>query len=329
VNEKNRASIAVVHLARYANGLMPLERFLKSYLDYPAGMAHELVIVLKGYDTDPVAEQAARRLIAPYAPKTLTISDVGLDLDAYRAAADAFHYSYYFFLNSFSCITSERWLQKMMHLATRPEVGIVGVTGSYQSAFTDETDFLIRAIVGHIAKLRFGIGSDAILKPDKSSRTDSSSGSEPRVQLASRLSRVLLFYAQAVCRALRAFHYFPMFPNHHVRTNGFLLSRRVLNEIRWQHTSTKFDAYCLESGRRSLTAQVIQLGLEPMIVGRNGRGYFRKQWHLSRSFWHGDQENLLMEDNQTRQYKEGTLDERKRLSWHAWRKLASPDYGTG
>ena len=47
-----RPSISVVHLVRRQNGLEPLRAFLASYHRVEAGAEHELVLVMKGFQTD-------------------------------------------------------------------------------------------------------------------------------------------------------------------------------------------------------------------------------------------------------------------------------------
>jgi rhamnosyltransferase len=44
-------------------------------------------------------------------------------------------------------------------------------------------------------------------------------------------------------------------------------------------------------------------------------------------FWQGDQENLLLDDNQTLQYRNGCLAERERLRYHAWRQVSPSTRG--
>ena len=41
--------ICVVHLVRKKNGMEPFRSFLESYLENPAGVDHELLILYKGF----------------------------------------------------------------------------------------------------------------------------------------------------------------------------------------------------------------------------------------------------------------------------------------
>ena len=62
------------------------------------------------------------------------------------------------------------------------------------------------------------------------------------------------------------------------------------------------ECYKFEHGRQSMTQQLLKKGLEPLIVGRDGRAYGKEEWYESRTYHSGDQSNLLISDNQTRIY---------------------------
>ena len=64
----------------------------------------------------------------------------------------------------------------------------------------------------------------------------------------------------------------------------------------------KMECYKFEHGRQSMTQQLLKKGLEPLIVGRDGRAYGKDEWYESRTYHSGDQSNLLISDNLTRLY---------------------------
>ena len=80
------------------------------------------------------------------------------------------------------------------------------------------------------------------------------------------------------------------------------------------------QAYCLESGKRGITKQVQRLGLKPIVVGKDGKGYEKHEWDVSNTFWRGAQENLLISDNQTRKYDTETSDWKQQWEFFAWGK---------
>lgn len=111
---------------------------------------------------------------------------------------------------------------------------------------------------------------------------------------------------------------FDGFPNPHLRTNGFMIARTTFLKVRRGVLLTKMQMYRLEGGRQSITKQVERMGLSPVIVGKDGRGYKKQDWAVSRTLWCGAQENLLISDNQTRKYDMGTDEFRKWLEHYAW-----------
>ena len=108
------------------------------------------------------------------------------------------------------------------------------------------------------------------------------------------------------------------FPNPHLRTNAFMLSRDLMRTVQWPEVRTKARAWELESGRRGLTRHAWSRGLHTLVVGRDGHGYPPETWPASRTFRSGEQENLLVADNRTRQWEEGDAAARARLSRLAW-----------
>lgn len=96
--------------------------------------------------------------------------------------------------------------------------------------------------------------------------------------------------------------YFCPFPNYHVRTNAFMISRENMNRVTVRTPLSKMAAHRLESGRNSISKQMHSAGKRLLIVGRDGHAYEKEQWATSGTFWQGDQSNLLVADNQTNRY---------------------------
>jgi hypothetical protein len=110
------------------------------------------------------------------------------------------------------------------------------------------------------------------------------------------------------------------FPNPHLRTNGFALGRSLLLELDWPTGVDKLGAVAIEGGTRSLTRQVQERGLTPLVVGRDGVSYPPERWRQSGTFRAGGQRNLLLADNRTRHYQEGGPLTRRALAWLAWHR---------
>ncbi|QEE39055.1 MULTISPECIES: hypothetical protein [unclassified Methylobacterium] len=110
-----------------------------------------------------------------------------------------------------------------------------------------------------------------------------------------------------------------LFPNPHLRTNGFALRRTVLLDLfRDYLIGSKLDAYAFESGRSSLTRRITARGYDVLVVGRNGRGYPPLWWPASDTFRQGRQDNLLIADNQTRRFDDALAPEKSMLLRLAW-----------
>lgn len=110
---------------------------------------------------------------------------------------------------------------------------------------------------------------------------------------------------------------FEPFPNPHLRTNGFAMERELILALDWGTDLTREQTVMLEGGRRSLTRQVRERGLETLVVGRDG-AYPPDRWRESATFRSGEQANLLLADNRTRHYQQGGGLSRRGLAWLAW-----------
>jgi hypothetical protein len=66
------------------------------------------------------------------------------------------------------------------------------------------------------------------------------------------------------------------------------------------------------------------MGLRTLVVARDGEFYDHPEWARSRTLWQGDQEGLLIGDNQTRMYARGGIERRRLLSAFAWGRMADP-----
>jgi hypothetical protein len=60
------------------------------------------------------------------------------------------------------------------------------------------------------------------------------------------------------------------------------------------------------------------------VVDRHGVVRFAPEWPDGNVFWQADQEDLLVADNQTRQYANGPPHHREVLSRFAWGLAARP-----
>lgn len=114
---------------------------------------------------------------------------------------------------------------------------------------------------------------------------------------------------------------FPIFPNIHIRSTSFMIDRKLFVDItKGQKIANKIDAFHFESGPESLTQQVLAKGKDILLVGRNGRGYSPQFWATSDTFRQGTQKNLLVADNQTRNFSLFPWNEKREFVIRTWGK---------
>jgi hypothetical protein len=111
---------------------------------------------------------------------------------------------------------------------------------------------------------------------------------------------------------------YPRFPNPHLRTTGFLIDRDLLLELGLDRAVDKHAAYLIESGKESIAVELHRRGLRMVVVGRDGRSFEVEEWSRSGTFRTGDQENLLIADNQTGAYQGAWNRLRRRLTRASW-----------
>ena len=225
-----------------------------------------------------------RKLLEGYSYHSFFVEDVGYDIGTYLEVAKKFGYKYFCFLNSFSIILDNAWLIKMYRYICQEDIGLVGATGSYESLYSNE------------------------------------------LNTWSKKNKNQPFYKSIKHRlSLRKYKlYFDPFPNFHIRSNGFMISGELMRKIRYLPIVNKIDAHRFESGKNSLTKQILEMKLKALIVGKDGNGYEKEIWYNSKTFRQGDQENLLIADNRTNQYLYADNKTKLYLSRCAWGDKANP-----
>jgi hypothetical protein len=313
--------LALVHLVRKANGPEPFREFLESYHAVDAGADHDLVLLLKGFASNREADETAA-LADGLDAHRLYVGDDGFDVGAYFAAADRLEHTRMCFVNSFTTVRAPGWLELLEAALRRPDAGIAGATGSWGS---------------HWSWLRLNLGLSTPYREAFPSR-DWAQRQIMRVTpdterfppvWARRLAPVWARHLLGTALALPFFvGRFGPFPAAHVRTNGFMIERDLMRSLERTAVRRKFDAFVVEGGHRSLTRQIEELGLRPLLAGADGLAYDIPDWARSGVFWQRDQENVLLDDNQTRSYREADLDLRTYFAIFAWGTEAEPTMGS-
>ena len=305
--------VCVVHLVRAVNGPEPLVRFLESWRRCGPGADCDLVLALKGF-AGPSQAQPYLAHAEDLLPETLLLPDEGLDLGTYFAVAARLRRPSYCFLNSFSELLVEGWLSKLAAALQQPGVGMAGATGSWMStrSWVAYALRLPSAYAGLLPERRVAAEVFPALDAERSGEPAPPGGASLRAKLGTLPPMLEQLVA------------FEPFPAYHLRTNAFVISHSTLARLRLHEIKRKLDAYALESGHRSMTRQLHALGLRTLVVDRDGATYDDEDWPASRTFWHREQEGLLVADNQTRLYANGGIDRRRLLSALAWGGKADP-----
>ena len=298
-----RARTAVVHLVWGPLGIAPFDAFLTSYQRHDAGLEHDLVLLYNG-----VADLGAYRRRA----ESLRASEIVLDrrcfdLAAYVAAARTLEHDRICFVNSYSEIAVDGWLRLLATALDEPATGAAGATGSWASPLSY-----------NLFQLGLG-GAYARAFPGRRAARDAFhelSGGRRRGPVS--------HWLHVAVRTLRHGRGTGLFPAVHLRTNAFLVERDRWLTLTTAPTSTKWDTYRLESGRRSITTQLCAEGTPPVVVDARGVARRPEDWHRGNVLFQSDQEDLIVADNVTRRYASATPAQREVLSAFAWGDKARP-----
>jgi hypothetical protein len=253
-------------------------------------MEHDLLLIGKGFRLWGGWGEYTR-LLEGRGNRLLQVADIGYDIRPYRLAVRRFDYNYFCFLNSNSILLDRDWLRKLFLHASAPDVGVTGATGSWASAYSG-----------------FVLHQQAIF--EREARTGLT------VPMYKRVWRAWLRYK---CRG--QFH---PFPNYHIRTNAFLIRGDLMRQIECGLILSKKGAWRFESGKNSLTWQILRRGLRAVVVGKDGKGYDKEDWFRSNTLWQRNQENLLVADRRTDEYTQANAQRRQELSAFAWGDKANP-----
>ena len=347
-NSFSRYPIAVLYLARKAEGLHTFREFLRSYATHLAGISHDLVVIFKGF-TEGMDLELARAEFAPFPHISFEVLDVGFDLGSYEEVAKRLEHEYICCLNTFSRITSDNWLKKLYDQIILSDVGIVGATGSYESIhasivvmqkviwlrsqsirnkkFCEELEkyfgFILQDTIEQGAR-------NNLLQLIKQKRAFVGS-----VYKSARrcLSRILTRQQQGRDRehqyakwwsavrqkeGIAKLCVFPDFPNPHIRSNAFMVKRERFLAFRKPLFQSKLDAAHFEHGHESMTRQVLRAGFKARVVDASGAGYDVDQWPLSDTFRLRNQNQLLITDNQTAFFAAANNERRLVYTWFSW-----------
>jgi hypothetical protein len=226
-----------------------------------------------------VFSSGVRERVSASGSRVVEVREALYDLDAYRATAQRLTATYFVFVSSYTVIQADGWLKTLIDALTVPNVGAAATSGSYES--------------------------------HASSYLTAPASTPPRPLSVSRVARGLVNLGRLRLQ-------YDRFPNPHIRTSAFAIARDVLLDIPMPPLRTKADVERLESGKRGLTRELGRRGLAAVVVGRDGVAYPAARFRESHTFRIGEQCNLLIGDNRTRDYASASPDRRRVLRTITW-----------
>ncbi len=136
--------IGLIYLAWAPLGPAPLREFLRSYDAHPTGAKHQLIVVLNGAERDEprdgVSDSRGEGLRASLLAELddtehqlIELTRPVLDLPAYALAARQLEHERLCFLNSYSMVLADGWLERLAQALNGAKVGVAGATGSWES----------------------------------------------------------------------------------------------------------------------------------------------------------------------------------------------------
>jgi hypothetical protein len=114
-----------------------------------------------------------------------------------------------------------------------------------------------------------------------------------------------------------------LFPNPHIRTNGFLINSSdfLLLKVRRKNFDKKIETNYFESGRNSISAQLRKRGFDLYIVNSDNRRFLINEWPNSDTFALGTQSKLVIEDHRTAFYEKLSYKEKIKIQKIYWGKF--------
>lgn len=269
-------AITIVQIALKQYGLDPFRAFVDSYRRHSAGVSHQLVIALKGFDDQQDAAPFLS-LLEDIEHTSLHVPDGGLDIGTYFYVATIVLADTFLFFNSRTTIDATDYARKLLACLEAPGIGAVGATASWQSLASD------RRRASH---------ANPVLRP--------------------------VWKLKGLLHSWWWLSFFPPFPNPHLRTNGLMIRRATLDQLKVRPIRSKMTAMRFESGWNGLTRQLARRGLGIRLVDRDGKCWSIADWRTAGVFWTGGQRGLMINDNQTDRYAGSLADERSFLESLAW-----------
>ena len=327
--------IGLVYLNRRAEGILPVKRFIDSYKAFNTGVGHEFITIYKGFTASD--RDIAKRLFEGIEHRNIVVDDEMTDIETYLIAAESFpDVDMFCFLNTFSEIVCKNWLLILSNALSADNVGIAGATASYES--------LLNSV--RLNSKVIWLCDNNYLKYDRKLHLQHKSNIEKHTphwlrkffvsRLLSRLrapQTVDYDYLATYDAEFEEFwkiltgrdgvfaflNGYPSFPNPHIRSNALMIRRvHLLPFFGECSRMSKNDSYLFESGANGLTRRILNNKLRAVVVNSHGNMFDVEEWSQSQTFRLGNQQGLLVHDNQTRNFQKFNLAEKDVHIYMSW-----------
>lgn len=329
-------SIAVVYLARCIDGsTKEFIKFSESYNKYNAGFNHDLVIIFKGEAQRMGTKSATKQLFNKRNIISLDVDDnIGFDIHSYLIAAQNLNHDYLCFFNTHSEILGDDWLLKLYepHIKNN-KCGVTGATASYESLYTSYRLMSQVIQMCSINKLNYNELIAAYMHEELTLHTPKWISNNLNANMSNENFQVTMSDLESMQQhwfnvtrpggSLHGFNLFRPFPNPHLRTNGFLIRRALLNSLDFKVATNKIDCCSFESGQLGLPRLLAEHGLCQILVGKNGMSYEVDNWSKNEGFRIGNQNNVLISDNQVKVFTNASKARKLYLSMLSWGEYIS------
>lgn len=278
-------TVAVVYLIGPPYSFENYKRFIESYIGYSSGFGHKLVLLFNNLPDRHDANLFIKDISKIENLQFEVFHSKSLqDISAYRWIAQELKESHILFFNSHAEILFENWLIKFVNVFKSSTPGMVGATGTWQSHYS----------------LVF-----------QKNRWIWEKGKTIKENFDKYKLMIKAFFLWQI--------YFKPFPNPHLRTNAFMVDKKIFCSLKFNALTNKMLAYRMESGRNGFASQLAKKGLSIVMLGKNGEYYNMPEWPQSKIYYANNQENLLIGDNHTRLYANANDALRRQLSYLVWK----------
>ena len=111
---------------------------------------------------------------------------------------------------------------------------------------------------------------------------------------------------------------FPLFPNPHIRSNCFMISANDFLNLNLINCEKKIHAWLNESGRKSMTKQLLDKGFKLLVVNNENKKFLISHWKKSETYAVKKQGKLLISDKHTREYMSLNNERKKIYEKNVW-----------